>query len=245
MTCFRDGLFRNSAETLFAPRSLAAAMQDYIEVVGWMRGQYELDPAEAELGFGGKDDTATAWEIDLGSGRKLALQGRIDRVDFWRDKSSDAALAVVTDYKSGGKKLDSLLVQNGIQLQLLAYLGALRNWNSNLRTGELLPSPIAKHAGPEAGAVSAKKAIPAGAFHVNLRGEFKGGGSRAEILAEAVVSRRLAYRHTGRFVADDLDKLDRTGASDQFNYSRNKDAHCAGVRLKQCRARNLINCWMK
>jgi ATP-dependent helicase/nuclease subunit B len=203
---FRDGLFRDSAETLFAARSLAAALQDFVEIIiGWMRGQYDFDPAASELGFGGKDDAATAWEIDLGDDRKLTLQGRIDRVDFWRDKTSGAALAVVTDYKSGGKKLDSLLVQNGIQLQLLAYLGALRHWKN-----------------PEV-VLAAKKIIPAGAFYVNLRGEFKGGGSRAEILAEADDSRRLAYRHTGRFVADALDKLDRTGASDQFNYSLNQD----------------------
>ena len=58
MEHFRDGLFRDSAETLFAARSLAAALQDFVEViVGWMRGQYEFDPAAAELGFGGKDDS--------------------------------------------------------------------------------------------------------------------------------------------------------------------------------------------
>ena len=133
MEHFRDGLFRDSAETAFAARSLAAALQDFVEViVGWMRGQYDFDPAAAELGFGGKDDRAPAWEIDLGGGRKLALQGRIDRVDLWRSlrTATGEALAVVTDYKSGGKKLDSLLVENGVQLQLLAYLGALRHWQN-------------------------------------------------------------------------------------------------------------------
>jgi ATP-dependent helicase/nuclease subunit B len=62
------------------------------------------------------------------------------------------------------------------------------------------------------------KVIPAGAFYVNLRGEYKGGGSRAEILAGATESRREAYRHTGRFDAGVLDKLDRIHARDQFNY---------------------------
>jgi ATP-dependent helicase/nuclease subunit B len=206
MEHFRDGLFRDSAETIFAARSLAATLQDFVEViVGWMRGQYEFDPAAAELGFGGNDDRAPAWEIDLGNGRKLALQGRIDRVDLWRNAENDSALAVVTDYKSGGKKLDSLLVQNGIQLQLLAYLGALRHWKN--------PREF----------FGAEKIIPAGAFYVNLRGEFKSGGTRAEILAEAAESRRNAYRHTGRFDAGVLDKLDSAGAADQFNYRRNQD----------------------
>ncbi len=205
---FRDGLFRDSAETVFAARSLAASLQDFVGViVGWMRGQYEFDPAAAELGFGGKDDRAPAWEIDLGGGRKLALQGRIDRVDLWRDVNSDTALAVVTDYKSGGKKLEPLLVEHGVQLQLLAYLGALRQWKNP----------------PEF--FGAEKIVPAGAFYVNLRGDFKSGGSRAEVLGDSE-AKKLAYRHNGRFDAGWLRKFDRrtdVNKGDQFNFRLNKD----------------------
>jgi ATP-dependent helicase/nuclease subunit B len=208
MESFRDGLFRGSAETIFAARALAAALQDFVEViVGWMRGQYEFDPAAAELGFGGKDDRAPAWEIDLGGGRKLALQGRIDRVDLWRDVNSDTALAVVTDYKSGGKKLEPLLVEHGVQLQLLAYLGALRQWKNP----------------PEF--FGAEKIVPAGAFYVNLRGDFKSGGSRAEVLGDSE-AKKLAYRHNGRFDAGWLRKFDRrtdVNKGDQFNFRLNKD----------------------
>jgi len=201
MEHFRDGLFRDSAATVFAARVLAESLQDFVAViVTWMRAQYEFDPAEAELGFGGKDDRAPAWELDLGGGHKLALQGRIDRVDLWRDPAGDAALAVVTDYKSGGKKLEKILVENGVQLQLLAYLGALRHWKN--------PRDISGR----------EKIIPAGAFYVNLRGDYNGGGSRTEILADAGESRRKAYRHTGRFDAGVLDQLDHIRAKDQFNY---------------------------
>ena len=214
MESFRDGLFRDSAETVFAARSLASSLQDFVEIiVGWMRGQYEFDPAAAEIGFGGKDDRTPAWEIDLGAGHKLALQGRIDRVDLWSVRTATSsqtttseALAVVTDYKSGGKKLDPLLVQNGIQLQLLAYLGALRHWKN--------PAEF----------FGVEKIIPAGAFYVNLRGDFKGGGSRAEVLADAE-ARKLAYRHNGRFDAGALRKLDRrldVTKGDQFNFRLNK-----------------------
>ena len=34
------------------------------------------------------------------------------------------------DYKSGGKKLDAMLVEHGVQLQLLAYLNVLRHWKN-------------------------------------------------------------------------------------------------------------------
>ena len=104
MENFRQGLMRDTAQTQFEARAMTEALQDFIDViVTWMRGQYEFDPAAAELDFGGKDSRATAWEIDLGDGHKLALQGRIDRVDLWRDPAG-GALAVVMDYKSGGKK---------------------------------------------------------------------------------------------------------------------------------------------
>ena len=202
----RHGLFRDSAATAFAARAMAAALQDFIEViVGWMRSQYAFDPAAAEIGFGGRDDAAPAWEIDLGDGHKLALQGRIDRVDLWRDEGG-RALAVVTDYKSGGKKLDSLLVANGIQLQLLAYLGALRRWKN--------PREI----------FGADRIVPAGAFYVSLRGKFESGGTRDEILADAD-AKRLAYRHNGRFDAGALRKFDGRDVTrgDQFNFRLNKD----------------------
>ena len=155
-------------------------------MVAWMHGQYEFDPAAVELGFGGKEDRMPAWEIALGDGHQLALQGRIDRVDLWRDPDSDDALAVVLDYKSSRKKLDKVLIENGVQLQLLGYLAALRRW----------PDPQEFF--------QAARLIPAGVFYLNLRGEYKGGGSRAEILADAGESRRKAYRHTGRFDADAL-----------------------------------------
>jgi ATP-dependent helicase/nuclease subunit B len=158
-----------------------------------------------ELGFGGKDDRLPAWEIELGGGHKLALQGRIDRVDLWRDPGSGDALAVVLDYKSSKKTLDKVLIEHGVQLQLPGYLAALRRWPD--------PQEIFK----------VTRLVPAGVFYVNLRGEYKSGGTRAEILADAGEARRKAYRHTGRFDAGVLPHLDRLGAADQFNYRRNND----------------------
>jgi ATP-dependent helicase/nuclease subunit B len=178
---------------------MTESLQDFIAViVTWMRGQYEFDPVAAELDFGGKDSRATAWEIDLGRGRKLALQGRIDRVDLWRD-SIGGALAVVMDYKSGGKKLDAILVEHGVQLQLPAYLNALRHWKNPRET------------------FGVDGLIPAGVFYVNLRGQFESGKTRDEVL-DAASARKLAYRHNGRFDAGVLDKLDSQRAHDQFNY---------------------------
>ena len=203
---YRDGLLRDTAESRFAARTLAESLQDFVEIiVTWLREQNEFDPAAAELGFGGKDDRVPAWEIELGSGHKLSLHGRIDRVDLWRDPAGADALALVQDYKSSSKKLDRLLVENGVQLQLLAYLNVLRHWK--------MPQEV----------FGLNRLVPAGVFYVNLRGEYKGGGTREEVLADANEARRKAYRHIGRFDAGVLDRLDRIGAADQFHYRRNSD----------------------
>jgi len=104
----------------------------------------------------------------------------------------DRALAVVMDYKSGSRKLDPILIEHGVQLQLLAYLAALRRWPTTF--------------------LGAGQIVPAGVFYVNLRGQFEGGATRAEVLAEAEAGRRLAYRHAGRFDAGWLDHLDQARA---------------------------------
>jgi len=182
---------------------MAESLQDFISViVAWMRGQYEFDPAAAELDFGGTNSSVPAWEMDLGGGHRLALRGRIDRIDLSR--SGDQALSVVVDYKSGGKKLDALLIEHGVQLQLLAYLNVLRHWEN---PGKFF---------------GVGKLVPAGVFYVNLRGQFEGGRTRDEVLGEAGAE-KSPYRHTGRFDAGALPKLDRAGAADQFNYRLNQD----------------------
>jgi ATP-dependent helicase/nuclease subunit B len=169
-----------------------------------MRGQYEFDPAAAELDFGAAASPQTAWEMDLADGFKLALRGRIDRVDLCRDEGAGDALAIVLDYKSSAKKLDALLVEHGVQLQLLAYLNVLRHWKN--------PREI----------FSAGRLIPVGVFYVNLRGQFESGGTREEVLGDTEVA-KLAYRHSGRFDAGALPKLDRAAAADQFHYRLNQD----------------------
>ncbi len=198
---YRNGLLNLDAQSRFDARMLTVALQDFVgTLVGWMREQYQFDPVKAEFAFGEKH-VAPALKIDLSAGHQLALGGQIDRIDLCRD--GERTLAVVMDYKSSARKLDNVLVANGIQLQLLAYLAAVRNW----------PETI----------LGAGEIFPAGVFYVNLRGQFASGDSRTEALADADESRREAYRHTGRFDAGALEKLDSANTADQFKFSRNKD----------------------
>jgi len=203
---YRDGLLRMDEQSRFTALVLADSLQDFVEtLVTWMRGQYEFDPAVAELEFGMGADSAPAWEIDLGKKHRLALRGRIDRIDLCPEPGR-GALCVVMDYKSGQQKLDKVLVEHGVQLQLLAYLAAVRRW----------PDPQKLF--------GVQHLIPTGVFYVNLRGQYESGQTRSEALTDMDAARKQAYRHSGRFDAGALPKLDRVQAADQFNYKLKKDA---------------------
>jgi ATP-dependent helicase/nuclease subunit B len=207
MANYRDGLLRDREQSRFTAQMLTESLQDFIEVlVGWMREQYDFEPAAVELEFGGSSVAFPGWEIDLGAGHKLVLQGRIDRVDLWREPGTDTALCMVMDYKSGHKQLDPLLMQHGVQLQLLGYLSVLRHC--------LNPRPL----------FDVARLIPVGAFYVSLRGKYERGRRRTEVLTDADARRKLAYRHVGRFDASALRRLDRRpneARGDQFNYRLN------------------------
>jgi ATP-dependent helicase/nuclease subunit B len=237
---YHSGLLHTNEQSRFTARVLAESLQDFVEtLVTWMRGQYEFDPAVAELEFGIGAGGAPAWEVDLGAGHKLALRGRIDRIDLCRE-TEGRALCVVMDYKSGQKKLDKILVEHGVQLQLLAYLAAIRSWPTEVLTGLNLPAHFSPAMNPP-GAPASRRPVgsqnpelagetpalpgiaPAGVFYVNLRGQYESGGTRDEALADADAARKRAYRHAGRFDAGALSKLDRIKAADQFNYRLNKD----------------------
>ena len=200
---FDHGLFLAGDADRFTGRMLIAGIQKLLRVlVGWMP-QYGFDPRTVEVSFGLPDSPLPAWRLDLGGGHVLVLRGQIDRVDLCRT-GDDEALAVVVDYKSSGRKLDAVKLHHGLELQLLSYLGVLRQ----------LSDPR--------GTFDVARLLPAGVFYVNLRGDFGSGTSRAEVLAGTAETRRLGYKHTGRFNAGELKRFDTRGAmsGDQFNYRR-------------------------
>jgi ATP-dependent helicase/nuclease subunit B len=205
---YREGLLQSSEEARFTGERLTESLENFVEVlVGWMRDQYLFDPVKVELPFG-QEDGPSPWIINLPGGQRLALNGRIDRVDLWTDPESGRRWCVVLDYKSSQKQLDPVLLAHGIQLQLIAYLNVLRNW----------PDPASF---PEA-----RQAIPAGVFYVNLRGKYNRASTRAQALADPDAARKAAYRHAGRFDLEALPMLDGRPnplKGDQFNYRLNQD----------------------
>jgi ATP-dependent helicase/nuclease subunit B len=210
---YRDRLMQSSDQTRFTALLITEFLQDFVEtMVGWMRSQYQFNPVAAELGFGG-DGICPAWDLDLGDGLKLSLQGRIDRVDICKRDGEDGAYCVVTDYKSGQKKLDDVLIEHGLQLQLLSYLNVLARWEDAAQT------------------LGVGRLLPAGVFYVSLRGDYKSGKNRSEVLSAAPDAKKAAYKHTGRFDAACLPLLDsrNLGVGDQFAFKINKTGEVSKV----------------
>jgi ATP-dependent helicase/nuclease subunit B len=204
---FRSGLLMADDQSLFTTRNITLALQDFIEIATFWMEQYGFDPQAVELGFGQEDDPLPDWKLPLDEQHQLLLRGKIDRVDLWRRAEAKDALCVVIDYKINTRKLDTILMAHGIQLQLVAYLNVLRGL-------------------PEAAALfRLERIVPAGVFYVNLRGRYKNGGTRRDVFGSAIDAHKLAYKHTGRFDAGVVRQLDRRGVpkGDQFNYSFNQN----------------------
>ena len=139
-----------------------------------------------------------AWELDLGDGHRMAFNGKIDRIDLDIDPATGEADCVVIDYKSSARKIDLTLLQNGIQIQLPAYLAALAQ----------APNPESIFNLP------VTRLNPLGVFYVNLRGQFSSAPARDEAIENLESDRRQAYQHVGRYSLEAQPKLDRKFALD-------------------------------
>jgi len=201
LASYRQGLFTADPARKFSGELLLGALETLIAVlIGWAR-DYQFDPALVEVGFGLKDNPWPALRVDLAADRALLLRGRIDRVDVLRDGGTEAALAVVVDYKSSSRKPDRLKLHHGLQLQLPTYLAVL----------EKLPAA--------AETLGAKALTPAGVFYVNLRGEFESASSRGEALADPAAALRESFQHAGRYDEHILAQLDPRENGEQFKTS--------------------------
>jgi ATP-dependent helicase/nuclease subunit B len=192
---FENGLFNADEARRFTAQVLLQNLERLVTtLVAWMK-QYQFNPEAVELAFGLEKSDLPGWEIALGNGRKLMLRGRVDRIDLLR-RDDNSALAVVIDYKSSARRVDTLKLHNGLELQLLSYLGWLR---------QLPPEQF-----------NATQVVPAGVFYVGLRGGHKGASSRDDTYEDPDATRRRAFQHSGRFNSEYYAHLDKDELGEQF-----------------------------
>jgi ATP-dependent helicase/DNAse subunit B len=113
----------------------------------------------------------------------------------------------ILDYKSGGRRFESVKFDNGLELQMPAYLNAICANDGARRL------------------FRARTLQPAGVFYVGLRARPESGPSRSDAAARGADAEASAFQHLGRFDASLVERFDNRCASkgDQFKYSFNKN----------------------
>ena len=116
-------------------KALAVRLKRVVARAVWLiaehirRSSFEPVGYEVEFGEGGEYPPIV---IELDSGEKIKLVGRIDRIDAL--KTDNGTYLRIVDYKSGEKDFKLSDVYYGLQMQLITYLDAL--WEYFDKSGE-------------------------------------------------------------------------------------------------------------
>ena len=114
-------VFCSSSRNQYKIKTVERIMRRTIGVLRVHLKNSEFEPDRFELHFGKRERLKEA-EIPLADGRKMFLQGTIDRVDVCEE--DDEILMRVIDYKSGAKKFEMEDFYYGLELQLIIYMNA-------------------------------------------------------------------------------------------------------------------------
>ncbi|KKB36786.1 helicase-exonuclease AddAB subunit AddB [Bacillus thermotolerans] len=98
-----------------------------------------FSPLGLELGFG-PGEKLPPLAFTLKNGAKMALAGRIDRVD--QAKGEEGVYLRVIDYKSSSRDLDITEVYYGVALQMLTYLDIILTYSPQLIGTEAQPAGV-------------------------------------------------------------------------------------------------------
>jgi ATP-dependent helicase/nuclease subunit B len=125
-----DELVQDMAGTVFLSSSrykyLADRLKRVLTRAVWLIAEHikrsSFEPVGYELGFG-EGEELPAITLELPSGDKMVLSGRIDRMDLF--ETEEGKYYRIVDYKSGSKQFRLADVYYGLQMQLLTYMGAV------------------------------------------------------------------------------------------------------------------------
>ncbi|HHV65163.1 MAG TPA: helicase-exonuclease AddAB subunit AddB [Peptococcaceae bacterium] len=133
-----SGLAASKRYTMLALRLKRVVARALWLIAEQMR-RSSFEPVGYEVGFGDNEDLP-AIVLELDSGQKIKLTGRIDRIDALR--TEEGTYLRIIDYKSGSKDFKLADAYYGLQIQLLTYLDALwENPGPNIE-GQVLPGGV-------------------------------------------------------------------------------------------------------
>ncbi len=114
-----------SAHNAFIVDSASKNLEDCVLAIAQMARAGKFQTVETELTFGEPGDGLGQFELPLSNNRRLYLRGKIDRLDIGSVGGKNTAL--VFDYKRSSRGFNWAQFIHGLDLQLPAYLLALRN----------------------------------------------------------------------------------------------------------------------
>lgn len=119
---YRFGLMRATRRLEHLSGQLGRVAKRAVWTLAGQARRSQAQPLGHEIVFG-PGGTHPAITIELPSGERVYLRGRIDRADLLRLPEGD--YVTVTDYKTGAPTLSPGEMYYGVKLQLLLYLAAL------------------------------------------------------------------------------------------------------------------------
>lgn len=135
----RDGILSSSNRYKYLSTRLKRISRRAVWTLTEHIQKGDFEPIGHEISFGRKG-VFPPIEVELESGEKVYLEGRIDRVDLFDNEES--TYVKIIDYKSGDKSFSLSDVYYGLSLQLLIYLTAVLQGHEKLQCADLKPAGI-------------------------------------------------------------------------------------------------------
>lgn len=115
-------VFSSTAKFRNLTKRLKKVVSESINYIVYGIQQSKFEVLGHELEFGEKGEYKPI-KIELESGKRLEITGKIDRVDI--GKLDEKTYVRIIDYKSSAKNIDLNQVEAGLQIQLITYLDAI------------------------------------------------------------------------------------------------------------------------
>jgi ATP-dependent helicase/nuclease subunit B len=119
---YGEGVFLSTCRYRYLGQRLKRVGQRAVWTLARHLQSGDFVPLGYEMRFG-PGGAFPAVEVELANGETLLLEGRIDRVDVYRQGSQQYVRII--DYKSGPRDVDMSEIYYGLSLQLLIYLKAV------------------------------------------------------------------------------------------------------------------------
>ncbi|MHC1721530.1 MAG: helicase-exonuclease AddAB subunit AddB [Clostridiaceae bacterium] len=141
IACSFGAIFNSSKRYRFIAQNAKDVLKRSVSLISQHMKRGEFRPEGYETSFG-LEGGYPPIEVELGSGEKVSLIGKIDRFDILKDEEKNEAYIRIVDYKSGSREFRITDVYHRLQMQLLIYLDAILSEVGKQIEEEVLPAGI-------------------------------------------------------------------------------------------------------